>query len=69
MFIRIILEINCPDEPNRDKSKCPAIKLAVNRTAKVIGRIDILINSIITIKGINNVGVPIGVRWVSKLFK
>ena len=51
-------EINCPDEPNRDNNKCPAIILAVRRMAKVKGRIIKLIDSIITIKGIRITGVP-----------
>lgn len=69
IFIKSILEINCPDDPSRDKSKCPAIIFAVNRIDKVIGRISNLIDSIITINGINNAGVPWGVRWVRRLFK
>lgn len=69
IFIKKILEINCPEDPRRDKSKWPAIILAVSRIERVIGRIINLIDSIITINGINNVGVPWGVRWVRRLFK
>jgi hypothetical protein len=43
--------------------RCPASMLAVNRIISVIGRIKFLINSIITIKGINKVGVPNGTWW------
>lgn len=68
-FIRKILEINCPEDPKRDNNKWPAIILAVSRIDKVIGRIISLIDSIITINGINRAGVPWGVRWVSRLFK
>lgn len=68
-FIRKILEINCPEDPRSDRSKWPAIILAVNRIDKVIGRIISLIDSIITMNGINKAGVPWGVRWASRLFK
>jgi hypothetical protein len=54
--------------PSRDISKCPAIKFAVSRTQSVIGRIKLLVNSIITIKGINGVGVPCGTRWANMWF-
>lgn len=46
-------------------SKWPAIKFAVSRTLRVIGRISVLIVSIITIKGSNNRGVPMGTKWAS----
>lgn len=42
---------------------CPAIILALNRTAKDPGRIIFLIVSIITINGISIYGVPIGTKW------
>jgi len=51
--------------PNRDIRRCPAIKLAVNRTHKVMGRIKFLTNSIITINIIRGGGVPWGSRWDS----
>ncbi len=50
---------------SKDKSRCPAIILAASRTESVIGRIHLLIISIITIKGINKPGVPKGTRWAS----
>jgi hypothetical protein len=56
------LEINCPEEPRRERRRCPAIILAVKRIAKVKGRIINLIDSIITIKGIRIIGVPWGVK-------
>lgn len=61
-----ILLIMIPEDPNRVRSKCPAIMLAVNRIANVIGRIIKLIDSIKTMKGIKIVGVPWGVKWEKK---
>ena len=43
-------------------SKCPAIMFAVKRIASVPGRIKLLIVSMITINGINMVGVPCGTK-------
>lgn len=61
------------DSIENDESKlinrCPATILAVRRTAKVIGRIILLIVSMITIKFISWTGVPIGVKWVIRLEK
>lgn len=57
-----------PDEPSNDSNKCPAIIFAVRRILSVIGRISNLIDSINTIKGINNVGVPDGVKWANIIF-
>ena len=51
-------DIEGPVLPKRVNSKCPAIILAVNRTAKVPGRITFLIVSIHTINGISTAGVP-----------
>jgi hypothetical protein len=48
--------------PSKVNSGCPAIIFAVNRTASVPGRIKFLIVSMITINGINIVGVPCGTR-------
>jgi len=48
--------------PSKDISMCPAIKLAVSRTHKVMGRINELINSIKTMSGINPAGVLCGRR-------
>lgn len=69
IFIKSILEISWPEDPKRDSSKWPAIIFAVKRIERVIGRISNLIDSMITIKGINKAGVPWGVRWVRRLFK
>lgn len=63
MNISVIL-IDDPDDPKRDKSKCPAIMFALKRIERVIGRIKSLISSINTIKGIKIDGVPRGVKWV-----
>lgn len=46
-------------------SRCPAVKLAVNRTPKANGRINRLIVSIIIKMGISGMGVPSGKRWPS----
>ncbi len=48
--------------PRSDISRWPAIRLAVRRTHKVMGRIRLLTSSIITIKFIRGTGVP----WGSK---
>lgn len=44
---------------------CPAVILAINRTAKAPGRMMLLIVSIITMKGIRMGGVPEGIVWAS----
>jgi len=54
--------------PIKDIIKCPAIILVVSRTANVIGRISLLVSSIMTIRGINGVGVPRGTRWANNDF-
>ena len=54
--------IDGPLFPNSVNNKCPAVMFAVKRTASVPGRIRFLIVSIITINGINMVGVPWGTR-------
>jgi hypothetical protein len=48
--------------PSRVSSRCPAIMLAVSRTASVPGRIIFLTVSMQTINGIRAVGVPWGTR-------
>jgi hypothetical protein len=50
--------IDGPLFPSKVNSRCPAIMFAVNRTAKVPGRIRFLIVSMMTMNGINMVGVP-----------
>lgn len=52
-----------PVFPNKVINKCPAIILAVSRTANVPGRIILLIVSIHTINGIKIPGVPWGTKW------
>lgn len=54
-----------PVFPRSVISKWPAIMLAVNRMAKVPGRITFLIVSIHTMKGIRIGGVPWGTKWAS----
>ena len=61
-IIGIMIKNCLIDLPNKDRSRCPANIFAVNRIAKVHGRIIFLIDSIITIKFINTVGVFIGTR-------
>jgi hypothetical protein len=53
-----INEREFPVFPISVNKRCPAIILAVNRTARVPGRIIFLIVSIQTIKGIKILGVP-----------
>lgn len=61
MMIKInLFLISGPVFPRRVRRRCPAIILAVNRIARVLGRIIFLISSIHTIKGIRRLGVPIG---------
>lgn len=70
VIINIILNlIFCINIPNNESKRCPAIIFAVSRIASVNGRIINLIDSMITINGINKVGVPWGVKWESVLFK
>jgi len=51
--------------PSKVISRCPAIKLAVSRTHRVIGRMIFLVNSIMTINDISTTGVPCGSKWDS----
>ena len=54
------LLIDNPVDPSKHNKRWPAIILAVSRMAKVIDRINNLIDSIKTIKGIRTDGVPCG---------
>lgn len=54
--------------PIRCISKCPAVMLAVSRTARAIGWINRLIVSIIMSIGISEIGVPCGRKWAKELF-
>lgn len=58
-------DIEGPVFPSNVINKCPAIILAVRRTARVPGRIIFLIVSIQTIKGIKIAGVPWGTKWAN----
>lgn len=51
--------------PNKVINKWPATILAINRTAKVRGRITFLMDSINTIKGIRRLGVLWGTKWAN----
>lgn len=55
--------------PSNVNNKWPEIILAERRMDKVIGRINDLIVSIITINGINNKGVFIGSIWAHVIVK
>jgi hypothetical protein len=57
-----------PVFPNKVNNKCPAIILADSRTAKVPGRIILLIVSINTINGIRTEGVPCGTKCANICF-
>jgi hypothetical protein len=48
--------------PSKVNSRCPAIMFEVRRTVSVPGRIKFLIVSMITMNGVNIVGVPCGIR-------
>jgi len=52
-------------DPRRDMRRWPAIRFAVRRTQRVIGRIRFLVSSINTMKFIRGKGVPWGKRWDS----
>jgi len=52
---------------SRPINKCPAIMFADSRTDSVIGRMMFLVISIITIKFIRGVGVPVGTMWINVL--
>lgn len=54
----ITIDRDVPVFPRSVSNRCPAIILAVNRIAKVPGRITFLIVSIQTINGIRTGGVP-----------
>jgi len=60
-----IKEREFPVFPINVKSKWPAIIFAVKRTAKVPGRIILLMVSIHTMKGIKAGGVPWGTKWAN----
>jgi hypothetical protein len=60
--VSMVCLIEGPLFPRRVNSRWPAIIFAVKRTASVPGRIKLLIVSMITINGINIVGVPCGTR-------
>jgi hypothetical protein len=68
IIIIIILFISIILFPINLIIKCPAIILAVNRTASDPGRIKFLVVSIITINGISILGVPVGIRWANISF-
>lgn len=63
-----IIENEFPVFPSKVIKRCPAIILAVSRTAKVPGRITFLIVSINTMNGISTDGVPWGTKWANICF-
>ena len=64
---KVVNEILDIWEPNKVNNKCPATIFAANRIDKVNGRIMFLTDSIMTIIGIKNLGVPMGTKWQNKL--
>jgi len=54
--------------PRRVIRRCPAIRFAVNRTHKVMGRIKFLVSSIRTMNAMRALGVPCGNRCESMWF-
>lgn len=66
--IKELVTVNIENLDSNLSSRCPATRLAINRTARVIGRIKFLTVSMITIKDIRAIGVPIGVKCAKKLF-
>lgn len=72
-WVKINKEIKIVDKefpvfPNKVSKRWPAIILAESRTAKVPGRITLLIVSINTINGIKTDGVPCGTKWANICF-
>ena len=51
--------------PRRVSSRWPAIMFAASRTARVPGRMMLLMVSIRTMRGISGPGVPAGTRWAN----
>lgn len=56
---------DAPEFPSSVNRRCPAIILAVNRMAKVPGRIRFLVVSIITRNGKSKLGAPCGTKWAN----
>lgn len=54
--------------PKRVISRCPAIRFAVSRTHKVMGRIKFLVSSIRTMNLMRATGVPCGTKCASMWF-
>lgn len=61
---RILLE-SMAEFSIRVMIRCPAVRLAVRRTDRVIGRIALLVVSIMIMKGIRKAGDLGGTRWAS----
>jgi len=57
--------IDIREFPSSVMRRCPAIRLAVSRTHKVMGRMRFLDSSIITMNGMRMDGVPWGSMWDS----
>lgn len=64
--VGLILESTNVAPPIRWMRRCPAVMLAVSRTANAMGWINKLIVSIIISIGINGKGVPWGKKWASE---
>jgi hypothetical protein len=63
-----MLEADAVWFPSRVINRCPATMFAISRTAKVRGRITLLIDSISTMKGIRAPGVLWGTRCANIWF-
>jgi hypothetical protein len=61
-MVSSVLLIDGPLLPSNVSNRWPAMMFAVKRTARVPGRIRLLIVSIITMNGTSMVGVPWGTR-------
>lgn len=66
--VSIVCLMDGPLFPSSVNSRCPAIMFAVKRTASVPGRIRFLMVSMITMNGINMVGVPWGTKCSNMWF-
>jgi len=63
----VIIRLEHAAFPDKDISRCPAMRFAVKRILSVTGRIKLLRSSITTINGASINGVPDGIRWIRDL--
>ena len=55
--------------PNSPRKICPAVIFPASRIARVKGRINVLINSMMVRKGIIHSGAPVGPKWARVAFR